>query len=99
LLEAAADAVASDSGVAGVRGRGLLVGIELRDPATGAPDGRRAWGVVEEMLARGVLVLPAGDSGEVIELSPPLTIDEAEVEQGVAALAAALAHVHTVTAP
>jgi len=93
LLDAAGTALASDPGVVAVRGRGLLVGVELRDLASGAPDSRRAWGVVEEMLARGVLVLPAGDSGEVIEFSPPLTIDEAEIEQGVATLAAALAHV------
>lgn len=93
LLDSLRAALASDPGVAEVRGRGLLVGVELRDPASGAPDGRRGWSVVEEMLARGVLVLPAGDSGEVIEISPPLTIDEAEIEQGVATLAAALAHV------
>jgi 4-aminobutyrate aminotransferase-like enzyme len=82
-----------DPGVAEVRGRGLLMGVELRDPASGAPDGRRVGAVVEELLARGVLVLPAGDEGEVIELSPPLVIDESDLEQGIAALAAALAAV------
>jgi 4-aminobutyrate aminotransferase-like enzyme len=91
LLAGLAAALGADPGVAAIRGRGLLAGIELRDPATGAPDGRRAWQVTEELLARGVIVLPAGEHGEVIELAPPLTIAAAELEHGVATLAATLA--------
>ena len=49
-----------------VRGRGLMIGVELRHPATGA---------IIEMQERGVLVLPAGRT--VIRLLPPLVIDEA----------------------
>lgn len=48
-----------------VRGMGLLAGIEI------AGSGAR---VAEKLLARGVLVLPAGDHGQVIELAPPATI-------------------------
>lgn len=91
LLSELRSALGDDPGVAEARGRGLLMGVVLRDPASGRPDGARAWKVVEEMLARGVLVLPAGDRGEVIEISPPLIIEEAEIEHGIAALAAALA--------
>lgn len=49
-----------------VRGRGLMIGIELRHPATSA---------IMQMQERGVLVLPAGRT--VIRLLPPLVIDEA----------------------
>jgi 4-aminobutyrate aminotransferase-like enzyme len=80
-------------GVAEVRGRGLLVGIALEHPETGAPDGRRAWEVMHELCANGILVLTAGDAGDVIELSPPLVIAESELARGVEALAAALARV------
>ncbi|MHB8719058.1 MAG: aspartate aminotransferase family protein [Candidatus Dormibacteria bacterium] len=48
-----------------VRGRGLMIGIELRRPATP---------VIIELQRRGVLVLPAGRT--VIRLLPPLTIED-----------------------
>ena len=48
-----------------VRGRGLMIGVELRRPATPA---------IVELQRRGVLVLPAGRT--VIRLLPPLVIDE-----------------------
>jgi 4-aminobutyrate aminotransferase len=85
-----AAAVGRLPGVAEVRGRGLLAGIALAHPETGAPDGARAEAVMIELCARGVLVVTAGDSGEVIELSPPLVIETADLAAGIAALAAAL---------
>jgi len=93
LREGLAAALAADAGVAAVRGRGLMIGVELRDPQTGAPDGARAAGVMVELCARGVLVLTAGAAGEVIELTPPLIITAVEIERAIAALAAALAAV------
>jgi 4-aminobutyrate aminotransferase-like enzyme len=86
-------ALAHSPGVAAVRGRGLFAGIELRDPETGAPDGARASAVMIELCARGVLVLTAGEAGEVIELTPPLVITAAEIERGIEEIAAALARV------
>ena len=49
-----------------VRGRGLMIGVELRRPATAA---------IIELQERGILVLPAGRT--VIRRLPPLVIDEA----------------------
>jgi 4-aminobutyrate aminotransferase-like enzyme len=54
--------------VAGVRGLGLMLGIELRE----AGDAARAC---THALERGVIALPSGDDGRVIGLSPPLGID------------------------
>ncbi|MEO8899069.1 MAG: aspartate aminotransferase family protein [Candidatus Dormibacter sp.] len=51
--------------VRAVRGRGLMIGIELRVPVTP---------LVMELQARGVLVLAAGRT--VIRLLPPLVIDD-----------------------
>ena len=60
--------------VGGVRGMGLLAGVEI----AGHPSGRDAAGagalVAERLLAEGVLVLPAGERGEVVELTPPATL-------------------------
>ena len=61
--------------VQGVRGRGLLIAAELDRPA--AP-------VVEDCLNVGLLVCTAGE--HVLRLTPPLTIEERELERGLATL-------------
>jgi acetylornithine/LysW-gamma-L-lysine aminotransferase len=53
-----------------VRGRGLMVGIELR---------HRAAQVLRELMERGVLALPAGAS--VVRLLPPLVIEETQLDR------------------
>ncbi len=61
----------SGAGVVQVRGSGLMIGIELEG---GAP---RALAVTRQLLARGWIVLTGGARGDVLTLTPPLTIDEA----------------------
>lgn len=55
-------------GIADVRGRGLLIGIECEDPA-------RTRRACAGALARGVIALPSGDAAEVVSITPPLTIE------------------------
>jgi 4-aminobutyrate aminotransferase-like enzyme len=45
------------------------------------------------LLARGVLALPAGIDGNVLELLPPLTITEEQLERGLSEIDAALEEV------
>ncbi len=71
--------------VAGVRGRGLLVGVQLSEPV--------AHDVVLAMLDEGVLVTEAGP--DVVRFSPPLVVQAEEVDEAVRALAAALDRVGT----
>jgi predicted acetylornithine/succinylornithine family transaminase len=66
--------------VKAVRGRGLLWGLELSEPA--AP-------FVTAARERGLLVLTAGP--EVIRIIPPLVITEAELERGIGTLEEVLA--------
>ena len=66
--------------VKAARGRGLLWGLELSEPA--AP-------FVTAARERGLLVLTAGP--EVIRIIPPLVITEPELERGVAILEGILA--------
>jgi acetylornithine aminotransferase len=63
-----------------VRGRGLLWGLELVEPA--AP-------IVAAARERGLLVLTAGP--QVIRLIPPLIITTPDLERGVAILEETLA--------
>lgn len=68
-----------------VRGRGLMLGIELED----AGDARR---VIKAMLAEGWLLLAEGADARVLSLTPPLTISEALLEGAADHL---LAHLRT----
>jgi adenosylmethionine---8-amino-7-oxononanoate aminotransferase len=81
------DRIAPAPGVAEVRQRGLMVGVELAPPAPGLRWGRR---VCAGAVARGVLLRPLGD---IVVLMPPLTITEDEIVRMVDALAGALAEV------
>ncbi|MFT7773032.1 diaminobutyrate--2-oxoglutarate transaminase [Roseateles sp.] len=75
------------SGIGEVRGRGLMLGMELVDPA-GATDplGRplaapeRAVRLQRACLERGLIVELGGRHGSVLRLLPPLIITEREVD-------------------
>ncbi|MEX0836890.1 MAG: aminotransferase class III-fold pyridoxal phosphate-dependent enzyme, partial [Gemmatimonadota bacterium] len=73
-----------------VRGLGLLLGIEL-----GEGDGTRGGAgagvsVAEALLREGVLVLPAGPTGNVVEVTPSVYLTGGQVGHAVEALAAAI---------
>jgi 4-aminobutyrate aminotransferase-like enzyme len=51
-----------------VRGRGLMIGVEFQKNAD-------VQGSVYECLQNGVIVLPAGNFGETIEIAPPFVIE------------------------
>jgi len=59
--------------------------VEVCD-AEGAPIPGAGVAVAERLLRVGVLALPAGDSGAVIELSPPAVLTEGQVQFAVAAV-------------
>jgi adenosylmethionine-8-amino-7-oxononanoate aminotransferase len=80
--------IAPLSGVAAVRQRGLMVGVELAPPRPGLRWGRR---VCAGAVARGVLLRPLGD---VVVVMPPLTTTEEEIVRIIDALDAS---VHEVT--
>ncbi|HET6384960.1 MAG TPA: aspartate aminotransferase family protein [Armatimonadota bacterium] len=61
-----------------VRGRGLMIGIEMVDPS-GASDSAGAVEIMFQALQRGVILLPAGSRGNVIELVPPYIIHEDQI--------------------
>ncbi len=82
-----AGSVAGRTGVAAVRRRGLMAGVEL-DP----PDGAARWGrrVCAAAVRRGVLLRPLGD---VVVIMPPLTSTADELDRVVDVLAACIAEV------
>jgi 2,2-dialkylglycine decarboxylase (pyruvate) len=79
--------------VGDVRGRGLLVGLELvedRDSRTPADALGRA--VTDECLERGLSmnIVRAGSSANCFRIAPPLTVTEGEIDTAVEILDAAL---------
>lgn len=60
-----------------VRGKGLMIGVELVDP-TGDPDPAAAARVLELTKQRGLLVGKGGLYGNVLRLAPPMTLTEQE---------------------
>ena len=64
-----------------VRGKGLMVGVEFRNPA-GKPDKETAKAVVHACLDRHMLLLTCGTWDNVIRWIPPLIVSAEEIEQG-----------------
>jgi 4-aminobutyrate aminotransferase len=71
-----------------VRGRGLMIGCELVDPATGAPAAALCQDVITRAFHRGLLLLPCGTS--TLRFMPPLMIDESHVDEAMQLLELAL---------
>jgi len=66
-------------GVLEVRHAGMMLGLQL-----GAP--MQALTVTHALLERGYLVLPAGMRADVLQLAPPVTVSEAQLEGFTASL-------------
>jgi 4-aminobutyrate aminotransferase-like enzyme len=85
-----AAALAGVRGVAEVRGRGLWFAIELAKP-DGQPAAAHAGAIVRRLREQGIIVGRSGYDDNVIKLSPPLVIDEAELAGGLDQVGAAIA--------
>lgn len=73
-----------------VRGVGLMIGIELCDPATGKADGDIVMKILDKCLEKGVLFYLCGNIGEVIRMIPPLTVSKEQIDDGLTILEEAL---------
>jgi len=67
------------------RGVGLMAGLDFRQ-AIGAPDGETAIRLIKGMLREGYILLPEGEHGNVVSLTPPLTITKAQLTETLGAL-------------
>ncbi|MGI6869851.1 aspartate aminotransferase family protein [Amycolatopsis sp. 3B14] len=78
--------------VGDVRGKGLMIGVELVEPG-GAPSPESARLVLEETRARGLLVGKGGLHGNVIRLAPPMTLTDDETGEALEILRESIAAV------
>jgi 4-aminobutyrate aminotransferase len=91
LLRGLRDLGEDDDAVGDVRGKGLMAAIELVKPGTDTPDVAAAARLMEETRARGLLVGKGGKYGNVVRMAPPLTLTEAEADEGLSILGDSLA--------
>jgi 4-aminobutyrate aminotransferase len=74
-----------------VRGRGLVIGVDLvEDSARRTPATRACAKVVFRAAELGAAVFYVGHHSNVLELTPPITMSEAEVDEGLQILDRAL---------
>jgi 4-aminobutyrate aminotransferase len=85
------DALAERTAIIGeVRGKGLMIGIELVEPDSTRPSAAAAARVLEEAGRGGLLIGKGGLLGNVLRIAPPLVVSEAEADEGLEILSAAI---------
>ena len=79
--------------VGDVRGKGLMIGVELVEPGTTTPLAEAASAVLQQAKENGLLVGKGGLYGNVLRISPPMAITGADALDGTERLVAALSTV------
>ncbi|QFR01231.1 aspartate aminotransferase family protein [Streptomyces phaeolivaceus] len=78
-----------------VRGRGLMIGIELVKPGTEEANPEAASAVLEAARREGLLIgKGGGHNTSALRVAPPLSLTVAEAEEGADALERALRSIH-----
>jgi 4-aminobutyrate aminotransferase len=89
LLSAVRDMQARHAVIGDVRGRGLVVGVELvKDRETKEPATELRDSVIDKAFKKGLLLLGCGPSS--VRLTPALTVDVATIDEGMAIFEEAL---------
>ena len=73
-----------------VRGKGLMLGIELAEPGTNEPTPAVVGAILEAAKEEGLLIGIGGLHGNALRIAPPLSLTEAEADEGFALLELAI---------
>jgi 4-aminobutyrate aminotransferase len=90
LLEGLRDAASGRASVAEIRGRGLMVAIELADGQALTPRPDLVKALLAAAMERKLLLLSCGTHGQAVRVIPPLTTTEDEVDLSVGIIGEAL---------
>ena len=78
-----------------VRGKGLMIGVELVAPDGRSPDDGAATRVLEQARRRGLLVGKGGLFGNCLRIAPPLSLTTEEADEGAGILVDVLTDLDT----
>ena len=67
-----------------VRGKGLMIGVELVKPGSKEPNVEATARIMERTREEGLLIGKGGIYGNVFRIAPPLSLTEAEASEGYA---------------
>lgn len=73
-----------------VRGLGCMIGVEFVDES-GAADGRLCQNLIDECLAKGLILIGCGLKRNVARLIPPLNVTEKELDEALGIMTDSLA--------
>ncbi|WP_369147421.1 aspartate aminotransferase family protein [Streptomyces sp. R44] len=91
LIERVRAAAVGVAAVREVRGRGLMIGIELTEPGTDRANPDAAGAVLEAARENGLLIgKGGGHNTSTLRIAPPLSLTVSEAEEGAAILEQAL---------
>ena len=93
LIARLRELAAADSRVGDVRGRGLMIGVELVKPGTRETDHATAEALMHRCADLGLLLLTCGPDHNVIRWLAPLDVTESELDEGLGIFTRALASV------
>ncbi len=91
LMDALAPLVDEHAALAEVRGKGLMIGLELVGADGYVPDPQAAAAVLEGCKQRGLLIGKGGLHGNCLRIAPALSVTEDEAAEGASIVAAAVA--------
>lgn len=81
----------AESAVVGeVRGSGLMIGVELVKPGTTEPDVSATLAIMEDARTAGLLIGRGGLYGNVLRVTPPMTVTAAEADEALDILGQAI---------
>jgi 4-aminobutyrate aminotransferase len=90
-LRSALEDLGDRVGIVGeVRGKGLMIGVELVEPGTKTPNAAAASQIMERAREGGLLIGKGGLYGNGLRIAPPLSLTEDEATEGYAILERAI---------
>lgn len=90
LTAGLAPAVGANDWIAELRGKGLMQALEFVHDGSNEPDAATTAEFLERCRAHGLLVGKGGLYGNVIRIAPMLNVTEAEMDEAIAAMLAAI---------
>ena len=72
----------SHPAIGDVRGKGLMVAVELVEPGSKTPDPELTARLMEAAKSEGLLIGKGGSFGNALRIAPPLTITTEEIDEG-----------------